>query len=206
MISTNIYPVVSVIVPTFNRAGLIIDAVNSVFEQSYRPIELIVVDDGSIDETRSLISQWVSMIENSPHSEGFSFIYERKENAGAPSARNLGFKISSGDYIQYLDSDDVLRPEKISNAISTFLMNPGIDLVYSKGEIADIDKIDAPPTIFSGANLELNPCVSEVAINMSNTILPVFKRKVVKDTGPWNESLLALQDWEFFARAMKNVR
>lgn len=93
---------VSVIIPTFNRADVICNAVDSVLSQTYAPVELIVVDDGSTDNTPDLLRQY-----------GADVHYIRKPNGGVADARNVGFQHAKGAYIAYLDSDDCWLPEKL---------------------------------------------------------------------------------------------
>src|ERR1700690_167760 len=88
---------VSVIVPTCNRAHLIIRAMDSVFVQTYRPIELIVVDDGSMDDTAEVVEAWASQ----RHGGGFRVRLVCQPNHGAQVARNQGLRESGGEYIQF---------------------------------------------------------------------------------------------------------
>ncbi len=95
-------PLVSVIVPTYNRAQMLVEAVSSVLQQSYGNIELIVVDDGSTDETKSALA---------PHRERIRYVYQ--ENRGPSAARNAGISLATGSLIAFLDSDDLWEPEKL---------------------------------------------------------------------------------------------
>lgn len=105
---------VSVIIPTYNRATYLEKALDSVWAQTYRPIEVMIVDDGSTDNTKQIIHQWVEK----HTSEDFQCVYIYQENAGAPSARNKGIENASGRYLQFLDSDDYLMPEKLKLQIN----------------------------------------------------------------------------------------
>lgn len=99
----------SVIIPTFNRSELICSTLDSVWAQTYRPIEVVIVDDGSTDNTKQIINDWVIQ-----HTDkAFKVVYIYQKNSGAPSARNNGIKNASGRYLQFLDSDDYLMPEKL---------------------------------------------------------------------------------------------
>ncbi len=172
----------------------------SVFQQTHRPIELIVIDDGSTDGTAELVQTWVS---DRTHEDEFTVLYVRQEKAGASTARNLGFRRSAGQYIQYLDSDDLLHPEKIATAIQIMARNPSVGLVYPLMQVVDLRT--GARRLFEGADLEARPTPSEIALRMSQTMLPLFRRRVIEAAGGWDENLLALQDWEFFARAMLHV-
>lgn len=126
---TMINPLVSVIIPTFNREALIPRAVESVWQQNYRPIELIVVDDGSEDNTAEVIHSY-SQLWKSDNSFFVKYIHQK--NQGLPSARNTGISNSNGDFIQFLDSDDKIYPEKISHSINFLSENNQVDVVVSQ--------------------------------------------------------------------------
>jgi glycosyltransferase involved in cell wall biosynthesis len=96
-------PLVSVILPTYNRAGSLLPAVESVLRQTYKRIELIVIDDGSTDGTSDALAPYVSRIK-----------YIHQENGGVSSARNLGIAHCTGDLIAFIDSDDTWEPDKLT--------------------------------------------------------------------------------------------
>lgn len=102
-------PSVSVIIPTFNRGSLLAEAASSCLAQTWQKIEIIIVDDGSTDGTEEVVAEqlvrgWA----------GRNIKYHRQENAGASAARNRGLALAAGDYVQFLDSDDLLFKEKIA--------------------------------------------------------------------------------------------
>jgi glycosyltransferase involved in cell wall biosynthesis len=104
----------SVIIPTYNRAVFITKSLDSVWEQIYRPIEVLVVDDGSTDNTKRVVEDWGKNHENG--SFGIKYIYQK--NQGAPVARNNGIENAAGRYLQFLDSDDVLNQHKLELQIA----------------------------------------------------------------------------------------
>jgi len=109
---------VSVIVPTYNSANFICDALQSVHAQTYRPIEVIIVDDGSTDNTGSIIKEWNNKIVTENQ---FIIHYFKQQNKGGSAARNFGILKSQGEYIQFLDADDVLSPGKIESQSHSLL-------------------------------------------------------------------------------------
>ncbi len=121
-------PIVSVIIPTYNRAKFITGAVESVLEQSLRSIEIIVVDDGSTDDTRKVIDRF--LIDD-------RIKYVHTENGGAAHARNTGMKAASGKYIAFLDSDDAYLPYKLELQTSFLESNPDIGMVYTEASAFD---------------------------------------------------------------------
>ena len=105
----------SVIVPVYNREALITSALNSVFDQTYRPIQLIIIDDGSTDCTAGTIRMWIESLKKDSE---FMIEYIYQENGGVSSARNTGISRILGRYVQFLDSDDLIhncRLEKLAN-------------------------------------------------------------------------------------------
>ena len=106
-------PLVSIIIPTFNRKELLEEAVNSCLAQTYPNLEVFIVDDGSTDGTeevvlRKLVGEWASK----------AVQYRKQVNAGASAARNTGLALAGGAYVQFLDSDDILMPDKLELQIS----------------------------------------------------------------------------------------
>jgi len=114
-------PKVSVIIPTFNRANLIPVAIKSVINQTYHAFELIIVDDGSIDNTKEVVSSLRK-------DERIRYIWQ--ENQERAVARNTGITASRGEYISFLDSDDEYLPNKLTAQISVLEENPDIGIVF----------------------------------------------------------------------------
>ena len=104
-------PLVSVIIPTYNRAGYLERAIKSVLNQTYQNLEIIIIDDNSKDGTKKTVLDFnVSKLR----------YYRNLNNRGAPFSRNRGIELSKGDYINFLDDDDVLLPRKIELQIKKF--------------------------------------------------------------------------------------
>ena len=111
---------VSVIIPAYNKAELTVKTVESVLDQTYGNIEIIVVDDGSTDDTKERLTSYAGRIE---------YIY--KENGGACAARNLGIKKARGEYLAFIDCDDIYLPRKIEKAVECFNENPRFGFVHT---------------------------------------------------------------------------
>lgn len=112
----------SVIIPAYNRAACIIQTIDSVLHQSVSPLEIIVVDDGSTDCTSDLIkSHYNSEIVRCVH----------QENSGAGAARNFGISLAKGDFIAFLDSDDIWRPQKLEHFFDALAHDPDIGFYYT---------------------------------------------------------------------------
>jgi len=119
---TSTTPKVSIVIPTYNRGDYILETVESVQTQSYRDFEIIIVDDGSTDNTREVLSH---LIEN----KNIKYIYQ--VNRGESSARNLGVRKAKGIYIAFLDSDDLFLPTKLEKQVAYLDLNPNVAFVHS---------------------------------------------------------------------------
>lgn len=122
-------PLVSVIMPTYNGAAWLAASVESVLTQTYRHLELILVDDGSTDETRSMIDTLVA------HDARVRAVY--KTNGGVASARNAGLAAARGEYIAFLDQDDRYAATKLASQVAFLAQHPAVDLVYGRHLIVD---------------------------------------------------------------------
>jgi len=108
---------ITVVIPVYNGEKFLSEAIDSVLSQSYRPIEIIVVDDGSTDGSRDIALSY--SLDN--------YIYQ--DNAGAAAARNRGILAAKGEYISFLDADDLWMPSKLSAQIAAFSNDPAVDIV-----------------------------------------------------------------------------
>lgn len=187
---------VSVIVPTYNREKYILETLDSVYAQTYRPIELIVVDDGSTDSSQDIVETWIDQ----HRSEGFDAKYILQENQGAPVARNRGTLESSGEFIQYLDSDDTLDKHKIENQARLLIEDNSLDLV--NGSTFKMDKPNEPTFYLNkdfSSEESLQFCITgECGAFCTPTAL--FARKLIARTGPWDDALKCLQDVDYGGR------
>jgi colanic acid/amylovoran biosynthesis glycosyltransferase len=115
---------VSAIIPTYNRAHLICRAIESVLVQSYNSIELIIIDDGSTDATEEAVNRYTD-------NSSITIKYFKKSNGGCASARNKGVELASGDFVAFLDSDDLWMPNALYLMVEALKKNPSADFVYS---------------------------------------------------------------------------
>ncbi|MGI6460206.1 MAG: glycosyltransferase family 2 protein [Candidatus Hydrogenedentales bacterium] len=122
-------PEVSVIIPTYNRAGFVVEAVNSVLSQTFDDLEVVVVNDGSSDETARVLENF-----NDPRVKPI-----HQANAGRSTARNRGFAESSGQFIVFLDDDDLFLPEKLEKQVNFLRENPDTGLVASGFNFVEAD-------------------------------------------------------------------
>jgi glycosyltransferase involved in cell wall biosynthesis len=183
---------VSTIIPAYNRPEMLREAVASVLAQTYRPIEVIVVDDGSTDNTPRVGEEMAGQ-----HPSEIVFL--RKENSGAGPTREAGRQAARGEFIQYLDSDDLLRPRKFEIQVAALRQNPQCGAAY--GYIC-VHPLDGPPkeNPFKGSGETretLFPWI--LADRWWNTDAPLFRRTVCDAVGPWTD-LRWSQDWEYDGR------
>ena len=123
-------PLVSVIIPTYNRAAWLGAALDSVLAQSYPKIEIVVVDDGSTDDTAALVARYGDRVR-----------YQRKPNGGVATARNVGLAAATGELLAFLDSDDVCLPQRIAAQVACFRQFPKIVLCSSDFSALVADRV-----------------------------------------------------------------
>jgi GT2 family glycosyltransferase len=107
-------PLISVVIPTYNRASLLLEAVDSVLNQTFKGFELIVIDDGSVDETREALKAYTGRL---------TYCYQ--DHRGVSAARNQGLRLARGQWFAFLDSDDLWLPEKLAVQLDFFSRNQG---------------------------------------------------------------------------------
>lgn len=188
---------VSVIIPVFNRANIVEECLECVYAQIHRPIELLVVNDGSTDNSEDVILSF----KEKHQSSDFQIEYIAQSNGGAPSARNTGLKNAKGKYIQFLDSDDLLYPNKIKDAVNVFNKDITLDLVYCGWFVSN----ESGKSKNVGPDLEKKPFIAEVVLRYLWTSAPLYKKAILDKTGFWNEKLTRAQDREYCARVMQHV-
>ncbi len=180
---------VSIILPTYNRTQVIKRAINSVLNQSYSNFELIIIDDGSTDNTAEVIKSF--------NDERIQFI-RNDNNRGQAIARNIGLKRAKGSYIAFLDSDDVWHKDYLEKQIETLSNMPDeYGLVYCKCRRLNNSKITfLPPTLIKEEDIK------EQLIKENFTTLQaiLLKRGCLEKCGYLDERMTALEDWDFFIR------
>ena len=189
-------PTVSVIIPTYNRAHLVGQAIRSVLNQTFQDFELIIVDDGSSDDTEAVVKQF-----NDPR---IRYIYQ--ENKGISGARNTGIRSARGRYIAFLDSDDLWLPDLLQLEVPILDANPDVGLVYAKAQA--IDKEGNPMSQISGAP-EKYPGETLKSIlygDFVSTITALVRRACFDSVGLFDESLKGRVDWDMWVRIARYYR
>jgi len=185
-------PSVSIIIPAYNRALYINQTVNSVLEQTYQHLELIVVDDGSADGTYEKLKEYGSRITLLTH--------DGRSNKGQAASINLGLRDAVGKYIAVLDSDDFWEPNKLEIQVPFLELNPEIGLVYCNGYGVDAngeryyDFYEADPNEQSDPNRVLLDCYILLPQNS------LVRKSVYDQVGFFNEEYRSAQDHDMLIR------
>lgn len=182
-------PLVSVIIPTFNRADLLIDSLVSIDNQTYPNIEVIIVDDGSSDNTEESVNSFVS--------KKTVVKYYKQKNQGACAARNLGFLKSSGEYIQYLDSDDILDDKKIEDQVNYLEQNSNIDGVWG-----DWYKGSPHANVFIRSYAKNNLIEQFLAEHCIVNFAFLMRRSLIEKIGGWDINIKRNQEIDFHCRGL----
>jgi glycosyltransferase involved in cell wall biosynthesis len=138
-------PVVTIILPTHNRSTFLPEAFASILAQTWTDWELIVVDDGSTDDTRAVVDDWIGRIPN-------RVIYTHQQNKGAYGARNTGLDQATGQYIAFFDSDDLWLPEYLERCVTALRQAPEIDWVFVACRCIDGSGHTVQETTFETSN------------------------------------------------------
>lgn len=185
---------VSVIVPTYNRAQIVVRALDSVLEQTWRPIELIVVNDGSPDDT----AQVLEAARSRAIAAGVAPRFISKPNGGAASARNAGLRAATGEYVAFLDDDDLWRPQKLERQLAA-MRDSGADACccfVSRHGGRHKRSPASEEALLRGRDAAR--FVSRAAYAHITSI--VFKAALCKAVGEFDESLRVYEDEEWKAR------
>lgn len=184
-------PLISVIIPTYNREKLIERAVRSVLNQSYSKLEVIVVDDGSTDQTETIVK---GIPDERVH------FYKLSQNGGAGHARNEGVKLSNGEIIAFHDSDDEWRPEKLQRQMDYWQEHPEFSMVYCAYlcHLADGRTKRIPAEQREELEGDLFAPLLKRNIIGAPTILAIKKKFL--ECGGFDISYQSLEDWEFLLR------
>lgn len=184
---------VSVIVPVYNRERFLREAVDCVEAQTYRPIELVLVDDGSTDGTRGICDR---LSEARPD----MIRVQHRLNGGPGAARETGRLLASGEFIQYLDSDDWIAPTKLERQVMVLRDHPAADICYCR--VTDVDEAGVrSPADSMRTGCEFAALFPELlAGRIWPTMSPLWRRSLTDRIGPWT-ALCQEEDWEYDARA-----
>ena len=188
---------VSTIIPVYNRSQMVIKAVRSVLEQTYSPTEIILVNDGSTDNTGEILADLARQ-----HPE-IQVIHQ--VNGGAGLARETGRSAAQGEFIQYLDSDDWLLPNKLTDQVKALRDNPNCAIAYGTSMLVSEDET-VITAISRGTGEQIDYLFPRLLLERWwHTQTPLFRREVVINAGAWPKQ--RPEDWDLEARmGAKKVR
>lgn len=187
--------IISCIIPMYNSSKTIIRALDSIRKQTYQEgvLQIIVIDDGSTDNSIDLVQDFKRTYST------VNITLLKKENGGVSSARNEGLKYAKGNYIAFLDSDDIWLNNKIKLQLDTIIENPNIDLLGSTFDDITFTKVLGRKV---GKLIPLKPFGYAIKTQLvTSTVL--FKRDVYDKIGGLNESMKYSEDMNYWFRAMK---
>jgi glycosyltransferase involved in cell wall biosynthesis len=182
---------ISVIIPTWNRAREVCNAIDSALGQTLPPLEVIVVDDGSTDETPKVLARY---------GDGIRVV--RQNNQGVAAARNAGIAVARGELVAFLDSDDIWQPRKLELQAARFDTDPGLGLVHCgvdfEGTGVTVDGMEG-----SVATEMLRLDRSVIVSHSSSVMVP---RRVAGEVGGFDARMRASEDWDFCYRVAARYR
>jgi glycosyltransferase involved in cell wall biosynthesis len=176
-------PFVSVIIPTYNCASFLPDAVASIRMQRYEPLEIIVVDDGSTDQTEDVARAL----------EGAELRYLRQENRGPAAARNAGLAVARGDVIGFLDADDLWPAHKVARQLEVLIEDPAADVVHGRTQALVLVAVAA-----DGAR-RFEPFAEPWYATQLGSAL--YRREIYARVGGFDPALEPSEDFDWFLRA-----
>lgn len=183
----NSKPLVSVILPTYNRARLLPRAIDSVLNQTYKNLELIIIDDGSTDNTDEIVSRYQA-------SDSRVRYLKNSRNSGAPVSRNRGIKAAEGEYIAFQDSDDEWTLPKLRVTLKAFTIHDA-DVVYSQYKIVGSN------TVLPCFNKQVSKRIYPIILKSNFISLPTATvKKVVFKDNMFDTKLPRLQEWDLWIR------
>ena len=196
LIPLSVNDLISVILPTFNRAGYLKRAINSVIDQHRKPDELIIIDDGSTDNSARVIEEACMQAEFPVH-------LLHQENSGAAAARNAGILKARGELLCFLDSDDWWDPRKIAFQAAEHEKNPGIHISHTReiwfrnGVRVNQKKKHAPPNGFI-----FSACLKMCVVGMSTVMV---RRNLFDRFGLFDIELPCCEDYDLWLRVARQV-
>ncbi len=175
---------ISIIIPVYNQAKKIKQCLESIKNQSYDNYEIVVVNDGSVDDFNKIMQSQAEIF-------GHKLSVIEQENKGAPSARNKGFRKSKGEYIFFCDADAILKPQTLETMLQTLKNNPQASYAYSS-------------FLWGRKMFKLEPFSAEKLKQMPYIhTMSLIKREHLPENG-WDESIKKLQDWDLWLTMLEH--
>lgn len=189
-------PKVSIVIPVYNRAELISKAIESVIAQTITDYELIIVDDGSTDDTKSVV--------NGYDTGKIRYVYQ--ENKGKSSARNLGIGLAHGEYIAFLDSDDMFLPNKLALQVAVLDNNCDCGFVYSHAKNIDEAGNFLDHHFEGDLSGWIYPAMLFISNNCIATPTVMLRAKILEELGGFDETMHVCEDLDLWRRIARRYR
>ena len=195
-----ITPTVSIIIPTHDRGDLLMEAVLSCLVQSYDSLDVVVVDDGSSEDISGVVDVLAGQARGGQHVRCL-----QQERRGGNVARNSGIREATGEFIQFLDSDDLLHPEKIAVQAARLLASPHLDMTCCLTEVfctvpGDRRVLWNFPRVPGWEYDDLERLLLQDTV--WHTGAPLWRRSAVERIGDWTPELVCWQDWDYNVKAL----
>lgn len=187
IVKANKLPKVSIITPSYNQGEYLEETIKSILMQTYPNIEYIIIDGKSTDNTKHIIKKYDKFI---------SYSISEPDN-GQSDAINKGFRIATGDYLCWINSDDLLHPYAIEKLVNGFVNNPEIDFIY--GDVIQGETIDINNEIIYGDNINLKEMFTTLRIPIPQQG-SMWKKNIMENVGELNVAYNVVLDRDFFTR------
>lgn len=187
-------PVVSVVIPSYNSARWVGEAIESVLGQSFPDWELLLVDDGSTDNTRAVVARYTD--------PRVRYIYQ--ENQERSAARNRGVREAQGAFVAFLDADDLWLPEKLAEQVKVFEREPAVGLVYAGTYVVEEDGRPFFQQRCQHRGFVVRPLLVEDNIVAGSASSAMVRRECFERVGYWDETLAVCEDWEMWLRIARS--
>lgn len=188
---------VSIVIPTYNRAKYLTQALDSVLQQTYQHFEIIVIDDGSTDDTKNVMEEYMKRFPNK-----IKYFYEK--NKGPAAARNRGINEAMGDYIAFLDSDDMWMPTKLAEQVEFLDHNKGVALVFTDIKKMKDNKIIKEASLGEEGVYNRNKFSELIEKSFIFTPTVAVRKNILIEIGLFNEKYRAGEDYELYLRIAKH--
>lgn len=184
---------ISIVIPIHNRERFLLRTLQSVKNQTYRPLQLILVDNNSSDSSLSICNDF----REKNNSESFEIIITSETKKGANAARNKGLSYVTSEFVSFYDSDDEMYPYKMATIAQTIKENPWADIIGITYYITFPDR-----TVKQRSKVFSNRLNKHILTGYLSTMAMIVRTDLIRKVGGWNESLFRWQDWELSTRLL----
>ena len=202
-INQKISNLVTVVIPAYNSAVYLNECVESVEGQTYQQIEIIIIDDGSTDNTYDVVKELQKKYSN--------IIYKKIENSKSPTARNVGIGLASGEFISAIDADDIWPSDKLETQVAQLRKNPDAVILGKVESFTMEDGVKKWRRVVRAPDIDSNAIYHEEILKMHMDQMVVFntfmaRTEIIQRYGLWNPEFITGHDWENWIRLSKKFQ